>query len=614
MNAQRWALVSAIFSDALEVAPIDRQRFVRESCGSDQTVFDEVIALLAKDETLGSAIVNPSLDDVITPISRERAPDAELSRDLLQPANEFAGVVLKNRYVLERELGRGGTGVAYLATDKLLSHKRWVVKLLDVRSVHRDAFRKTFTKEIHALSLLDGHDGIVTISDAGEVPDTGQPYFVMQYVDGVTLRSLIARRSLTERDVVDIVRQVGRALTAAHEQNIWHLDLKPSNVIVECGDRPRAWIIDFGAAKIAPRRDVPHETTVFMGTPEYMAPEQIERRPCAATDTYALGVIAFEMLTGHRPAEDHQYQYPLPTYVRAELMRAISLDPEQRPNSPGLFAERLARALTYKERTAWQYLALAMVVIGSALFALRLMFGGAGHPIDKQRQPDDRPQITRQEDGLQPAGDRLRVANSGETSRNGSNAVSGSDRVATQRPSAIVKLAPPSNSYTTVATPTNTAPSQQVSAVPVTNDPDAVATSAGSADGVVPAPAPLAQRPLVETVIASAPGVASDATIARDVLARYCRALEALSVSAVKDVYATVDAHKLQVAFDSYRSLKCDFTVDSVTVNRDGRSGTVIATLTTSPTGKKGNPKPLQSRNVYEIQNRDNGWVIETVR
>ena len=131
----------------------------------------------------------------------------------------FAGTTLNNRYVIDRELKRGGFGIVYLARDLQLHGRRVVVKVLLEESHQSNYVVQKFRQEIEALSRID-HPGVVGIIDAGELKD-GKPFIVMQYVDGATLRSLMNPAGMDFAKVADIVRQIGRALTAAHEKGIF---------------------------------------------------------------------------------------------------------------------------------------------------------------------------------------------------------------------------------------------------------------------------------------------------------------------------------------------------------------------------------------------------------
>src|SRR5438067_2257729 len=147
------------------------------------------------------------------------------------PASDNAGLaigmMLNNRYLIERELGRGGIGVVYLARDNQLSSRPVVVKVLLEDALQNSWVVNKFRHEIEALSKID-HPNIVGIYDTGEIED-GKPYIVMQYVEGTTLRSAISITGMDISRVGALLRQIGRALSVAHEKGIFHRDLKPEN-------------------------------------------------------------------------------------------------------------------------------------------------------------------------------------------------------------------------------------------------------------------------------------------------------------------------------------------------------------------------------------------------
>jgi len=273
------------------------------------------------------------------------------------------GLLLKGRYRVERELGRGGVGVVYLARDEQLHDRQVVIKVLLERSAESKWFQKKFKQELMALVRID-HPGVVGALDAGEMPD-GKPFFVMQFVPGVTLRSVMKGGFLPLPEVATIVRQVGGALSAAHEKGVHHRDLKPENIMLQdLGHGERlAKIIDFGIATVQEPGEEGTQLTQIAGTAFYMAPEQLVGKPEAASDIYALAVIAYEMLTGRlpfRPASTYellalqrqgvkatptQLRPDLPLEVDTVVLRGLALDPRGRPLSARAFADELAAAL-----------------------------------------------------------------------------------------------------------------------------------------------------------------------------------------------------------------------------------------------------------------------------
>jgi eukaryotic-like serine/threonine-protein kinase len=278
------------------------------------------------------------------------------------PEGSDAGAIVGDRYVLERELGRGGTSVVYFARDRHLPNRRCVVKILNEASVHPGPFARKFQQEIDVLVQLEGHEGIVPVSDKGQLPD-GRPYFVMQYVEGTTLRAELEKGPMPIDRVGQIIRQTAHALAFAHAKGICHLDLKPGNIMSQDVDANaiRVWVIDFGAAKIASTRLKAFTTTrTPIGTPPYMAPEQYTGRVSPASDVYALGMIAFEMLTGALPDADDRKQlerlhsgeesahlkYSLSSATQRLIARALAPEPSQRPDDVANFGDELSRTLT----------------------------------------------------------------------------------------------------------------------------------------------------------------------------------------------------------------------------------------------------------------------------
>jgi serine/threonine protein kinase len=308
-------------------------------------------------------------------------------------------VVWKDRYEIERPLGRGGMSAVYLAKDRQLLSKYVVIKVLLEEMSEDEWVRQKFQQEMEALARID-HPGVVGVLDTGQTPE-GKQFLVMQYVDGETLRQVLDHGPMDFARSAAIVRQVGQALAAAHEKGVWHRDLKPENIMLQrSGGEDYVKLIDFGIAGIQNSQFAGAATKVA-GTLTYMAPEQFMGNPCAASDTYALGVVAYEMLTGKKPFSSdtmahlvqEQRTWDPPRQLRPEIpeaaeravIKALSFRPEARQTSVRDFAEQFASSLTNSDET----LVLAppaeppaksskAPLIAGVAAALLLSAGGAG--------------------------------------------------------------------------------------------------------------------------------------------------------------------------------------------------------------------------------------------
>jgi len=197
-------------------------------------------------------------------------------------------------------LGRGGMGVVYKARHRGLD--RWVaLKILPAAEDRDPAFAERFSREARALAKLD-HPNIVSVFDSGEAD--GLFYFIMEYVDGANLRQVLAAGGMKPEQALAIVPQICEALQYAHDRGIVHRDIKPENILVDKSGQVK--IADFGLAKIVGIEARDFTLTgvgEMMGTPAYMAPEQVEH-PSEVdhrADIYSLGVVFYQMLTGELP-------------------------------------------------------------------------------------------------------------------------------------------------------------------------------------------------------------------------------------------------------------------------------------------------------------------------
>jgi serine/threonine protein kinase len=223
---------------------------------------------------------------------------------------------LNGRYEIEGELGRGGFGIAYLARDTHMHSRRVVIKTprTEEGGTFDDPwFRRHFDEEIKALARIE-HPCVVRVYEYGWTPE-GQPFFVMAYVEGESLRDAAHGRALGLGRAARIVGQLGSALSAAHDVGVVHRDLKPENVMLQTfRSEEFAVLIDFGIASVKALRAGPREqSTRVAGTPPYMAPEQLRGGPVPASDVWALGVVAYEVVTGRLP-------FPAARYTHAHEM------------------------------------------------------------------------------------------------------------------------------------------------------------------------------------------------------------------------------------------------------------------------------------------------------
>jgi len=205
------------------------------------------------------------------------------------------------RYEVVRELGKGAMGIVYLAKDPLIGR---LVALKTIRAQNQDdeeakEFQQRFVREAQAAGILN-HPSIVTVHDIGQDETTGTSFIAMEYVEGQNLKEVLSQgRPLGFEQIGDIIAQVADALDFAHAKGIVHRDVKPANIILLEG--LRAKITDFGIAKITSGGNLT-TTGQFLGTPNYMAPEQIKGAPVdGRTDIFSLGICLYECLTRRKP-------------------------------------------------------------------------------------------------------------------------------------------------------------------------------------------------------------------------------------------------------------------------------------------------------------------------
>lgn len=322
MDPARWLTVCAVFHEALEQAPENRGAFVRDACRDDADLTSEVGAMLDHHSRLHDFLEQPA------PLAAADVLDFEGAFDLL-PGRLIAG-----RYRIHEEIGRGGFGVVYRAADERLHGRVVAVKVLHAYWAASGWMRHRFEQEVEALSRLS-HPGIVSVTDFGET-DEPRMFLVMEWLEGPTLRALLAGGPLERARAAEIIRAIGEALEAAHSAGLLHRDLKPENIIV--GKQIK--IVDFGVARVSEASPAA-SSTIIAGTPDYMAPEQVLGQASRSSDIYALARIAEEIMTGQRRRRGD----PLPKRLSPLIREGLQADPARRPQSALVYANALAGAM-----------------------------------------------------------------------------------------------------------------------------------------------------------------------------------------------------------------------------------------------------------------------------
>jgi serine/threonine protein kinase/TolA-binding protein len=361
-RVERNELLARVRTRALTLPPTDELRLIIENGGRAGPAHDSAAIHEAPVRKPGS-VGRRATDRQDDPSDRRQAPDrrnlpakparadrsgrasalAQQAQFELQDEDEaepdLMGSEVDGRYRVMELIGEGGMGKVYLAEHVEIG-KRVALKVLHPSYSRMPDLVERFRREARAASKI-GHPNIVDVTDSGTTAD-GSVYFVMEYLEGVELGSVIEREgALDVARALKMTGQICRALSAAHREGIIHRDLKPENIflITRDGTADVVKVLDFGIAKTteaeAARERRLTSPGMAMGTPEYMSPEQAAGRPAdARCDVYALGAIMYEMVTGIPPYSGDNFmeiltkkatQDPLPPHVvRSELPSAVS--------------------------------------------------------------------------------------------------------------------------------------------------------------------------------------------------------------------------------------------------------------------------------------------------
>ena len=266
-------------------------------------------------------------------------------------AGDSTGTMLANRYRVVRPLGHGGMGSVWLVEDVKLDNKPFAVKMLpSILVSNRRAYEQVKREALIALKLV--HPNIVQIRALEEVAEGGNPFLVMDYIDGQTLDAYLAEKGkLSAEEMVRLLTPVAEALDYAHGEGVVHRDVKPGNVMIRRDGRP--FVLDFGIAREIQETMTRVTGRLSSGTLTYMSPEQLHGAvPKPAQDVYSFAAMAYECLTGAPPFSRGQIEYQidhdapapinLPTNgssvrgsgtLAASVMAGLAKKPEDRPPS-----------------------------------------------------------------------------------------------------------------------------------------------------------------------------------------------------------------------------------------------------------------------------------------
>jgi len=332
MSLEQWAQLKEMFRIAIEQEPQQRAAYLDQACADDSELREEIESLLASHDHAETFIETPAFADSVKAITETDVEQIEGRRI--------------GSYQLMREIGRGGMGTVYLAGRADEQYEKVVAMKIVRRGMDTDDILRRFRNERQILASLE-HPNIARLLDGGTTDD-GLPYLVMEYVEGTPVTDYCDQHRLTTNERLKLFRTICAAVQHAHQNLVVHRDLKPSNILITPDGTPK--LLDFGIAKVLTPElsalTTEHtRTEMRVLTPDYASPEQVRGEKLTTTsDVYSLGVVLYELLTGHRP-------YRSLSTPGHELARTISEQEPAKPSSAITSVEVIKRGDTVQQAT-----------------------------------------------------------------------------------------------------------------------------------------------------------------------------------------------------------------------------------------------------------------------
>jgi serine/threonine protein kinase/tetratricopeptide (TPR) repeat protein len=350
MTPERWRQIEEIFQIALDLPEEERAAFIAGTCADDADLRVQVETLIRQDAEAGDFIEAPAFADSKIQLAID-LPETLPTTDIFEDPDVGRRI---GAYRVVREIGRGGMGTVHLAERADSEFRKRVAIKLIKRGMDTDFILRRFRNERQILATLD-HPNIARLLDGGTTEDH-LPYFIMEYIEGMPVYNFCDERQLTIFERLRLFRHICAAVHYAHSKRVIHRDIKPSNILVTKDGVPK--LLDFGIAKLVnPDSSVditldPTATAMRLMTPEYASPEQVHGFPATpTTDVYSLGVMLYELLTGHRP-------YRLRNRGPYEVARVICEEEPVHPSIVITHADDLlltAPAISEHERLEYLY-------------------------------------------------------------------------------------------------------------------------------------------------------------------------------------------------------------------------------------------------------------------